>query len=274
MMSYQKNIDQINHNKICHDAIAHEYSRLHLDIFNDIEQNRLRRSLDELKKHIDTDSLVLDFGCGSGNLTNHLLNSGYKVVSADVSSKFLDIVKIKYNDNPRHSTYQLTGDSKLDLNGLQFGAICMYSVLHHVPDYLMCLQDLAYHVMPGGLLYIDHEASPVFWSNQSLYTDLQKKSRLKKFRLNYKKLFTFNWYLSRLKRLQNPKYQEEGDIHVWSDDHIEWSLIDDKLKCLGFAKIYNNDYLVYKNHYGHDSYELYQSKVSDMRLAIYKKICN
>ena len=28
------------------------------------------------------------------------------------------------------------------------------------------------------------------------------------------------------KRIFNPKYANEGDIHVWDDDHIEWDIID------------------------------------------------
>ena len=264
-------IQKLDFNKACHDAVAHEYSKTHLDIFNPIEQLRLMNSLAELKEHVSMDSTVLDFGCGSGNLTDHLMRFGYRVISADVSRKFLDLVAKRYEGNPRHSIYLLKGDPSLDLQGLKFGAICMYSVLHHVPDYLMCLESLANLVESGGLLYIDHEASPDFWSGQALYAELQRRSKVRKYFLNYKKLFTLKWYLTKLKTLQDSRYQEEGDIHVWNDDHIEWELIDEALKNIGFVKLRCEDYLVYQNHYEGNMYANYKDKVSDMRLSVYKK---
>lgn len=271
MIMNKDDIRKLDFNKACHDAVAHEYSKTHLDIFNSTEQLRLMNALAEIKEHVPIGSTVLDFGCGSGNLTDHLMSFGYRVISADVSPKFLDLVANRYEGNPRHSIYLLTGDPSLDLQGMKFGAICMYSVLHHVPDYLRCLESLAHHVTSGGLLYIDHEASPDFWCGQPLYAELQRRSKFRKFKQNYKKLFTLKWYLARIKMLRNPRYQEEGDIHVWNDDHIEWKLVDEALMNIGFNKHRCEDYLVYQNHYEVKLYAHYKDKVSDMRLSVYKK---
>lgn len=264
----QKNI--IKYNKNCHDSVAYMYSETHLDIFNKIEQKRISASLEELKTLMPSKSVVLDFGCGSGNLTNHLMELELKVVSADISERFLEIVADRYKGNSNHSTYLLTGDSSLDLQGMRFDAICMYSVLHHVPDYLLCLQNLSKLLRPGGLIYIDHESSPAFWSNQPLYAKLQQSSIFLKLKINYKKLLQLRWYSNRLKRFHDPRFQEEGDIHVWPDDHIEWNLIDSILESNGFRKLLSQDYLVYKNHYLRKNYEFLNGKVSDMRMTIYK----
>lgn len=271
MNSNERNRDQIAFNKVCHDAVAEKYSKTHLDIFNPIEQQRLSLKLSELKNHIPENSMVLDFGCGSGNLTDHLIAFGYEVVSADVSQKFLDIVSARYAGNSNHSTYILKGDLALDLKGMKFNAICMYSVLHHVPNYLECLESLSHLLLPGGLLYIDHEASPEFWNDQPMYTELQGRSRFNKLKLNYKKLFTPDWYLNRFKKIIDPRFQEEGDIHVWRDDHIEWDLVDNTLNGGGLTKIQAEDYLVYQNHYTKRLFYEYHKKVSDMRVCIYKK---
>jgi ubiquinone/menaquinone biosynthesis C-methylase UbiE len=271
MVSRKSDNELLEFNKACHDAVATQYSKKHLDIFNSVEQHRLMNELSELKKHFPLDSCILDFGCGSGNLTDHLMNFGFHVVSADVSRNFLDLVAERYRDNPRHSVYILTGNPSLDFKEMKFDAICMYSVLHHVPNYLVCLRNLAHCVSPGGVIYIDHEASPSFWNNQDLYKKLQKQTKLQKLKSNYRKLFSYKWYKARLHRIKNPRYQEEGDIHVWDDDHIEWGLIDEALNNLGFDKIRNHDYLVYQNHYGINLYDQFKEVVNDMRVSIYKK---
>jgi SAM-dependent methyltransferase len=271
MVLRKNDVQLLEFNKACHDAVADQYSKVHPDIFNSVEQQRLSIELELLKKNLSLDSRVLDFGCGSGNLTDHLMGFGFHVVSADVSRNFLNLVADRFNGNPRHSVYLLTGDPALDLQEMKFDAICMYSVLHHVPDYLKCLESLTHRVLPGGLFFIDHEASPDFWRGQDLYKELQNRTKLNKFKLNYKKFISYKWYFTKLKRLINPRYQEEGDIHVWEDDHIEWHLIDGILEDRGFNKIRNEDYLVYQNHYGNDLYDNYKNRVSDMRLSVYKK---
>lgn len=74
-----------------HDKIYKEYDKRHAEIFNNVEQIRLRNGLNQAIQLIKTgnsEKLVLDFGCGTGNLTNHLLQIGVNVMAADVSKNF------------------------------------------------------------------------------------------------------------------------------------------------------------------------------------------
>ena len=76
-----------------HDKIANSYNHIHKEIFNNREQLRLKRELFFCQKYIQVNlkfAKAFDFGCGSGNLTNHLLEMGLNVVAADVSKKFLN----------------------------------------------------------------------------------------------------------------------------------------------------------------------------------------
>ena len=57
---------------------------------------------------------ALDFGCGSGNLTGHLLKCGAVVTAADVTPRFLDLVR-KRHPADRLRTFRLNG---IDLDGL------------------------------------------------------------------------------------------------------------------------------------------------------------
>ena len=48
----------------------------------------------------------------------------------------------------------------------EFDLVCAYSVLHHLPDYASALTALCGYLKKGGIVYIDHEASPAYWGNE------------------------------------------------------------------------------------------------------------
>ena len=54
-------------------------------------------------------------------------------------------------------TVTLSGDFPLPFPDRHFGFAATYSVLHHIPDYLEAVRELARVVDVGGVLYIDHE---------------------------------------------------------------------------------------------------------------------
>src|SRR5689334_13190550 len=86
---------EIARNIKVHDQVASKYEARHDEIFNDVEQARLAQALRKALGAVLTDSdqiKALDFGCGSGNLTKHLLALGVDVVAADVSPRFLELV--------------------------------------------------------------------------------------------------------------------------------------------------------------------------------------
>ncbi len=45
----------------------------------------------------------------------------------------------------------------------EFDLVTSYSVLHHLPDYVSALRTLCGYLKKGGVVYIDHEASPYYW---------------------------------------------------------------------------------------------------------------
>ena len=48
----------------------------------------------------------------------------------------------------------------------KFDLITCYSVLHHLPDYITALEGLSVFLKKGGVIYIDHEASPFYWKTE------------------------------------------------------------------------------------------------------------
>jgi ubiquinone/menaquinone biosynthesis C-methylase UbiE len=267
--------EQVKFNKEVHDGISGKYDCLHNEIFNPIEQQRLGRALSTTIKAVKTDSKplsALDYGCGSGNLTRHLIEAGINTVSADVSEGFLNLIDRNFSHTGLSKTQKINGK---DLSGMetgQFDLVATYSVLHHVPDYMKIVKEMCRVLKPGGVLYIDHEVNESYYQKPQEYTEFLKKARpiinLKRY---LRLLFDVKGYKHIVRRLINPRYKREGDIHVWPDDHIEWDKIEQLVIEEGLEIILKEDYLLYKSGYDVDVYNEYKDRCADERLLIARK---
>jgi ubiquinone/menaquinone biosynthesis C-methylase UbiE len=129
---------------------------------NHAEQKRLRKMLEFAKLQIQSDDLsALDFGAGTGNVTEKLLSLGFHVAAVDLSKEMLAVLRMKNKqslDSGSLRTLVLNID-KVAIDE-QFDMVTSYSVLHHLPDYLQTLKELLLLVKPGGVCYVDHERVP------------------------------------------------------------------------------------------------------------------
>ena len=167
----------IDVNARAHDNIFAEYENLHGEIFNPVEQERLKRKLSEALSFLQTPSkqkLALDYGCGTGNLTRHLIEAGVKVVSADVSKKFLESVGNEYSKTGLSETLRVDGRNLSGIQDDTFDIVATYSVLHHVPDYLSLVMELHRVTKRGGIIYIDHELNDAYWQPDDKYAEFLK----------------------------------------------------------------------------------------------------
>lgn len=259
----------IARNVAIHDRVAQRYDALHGEIFNDIEQARLRAALAQAIGAVRTGATrvsALDFGCGSGNLSRHLLDMGAKVTAADVSRGFLDLVRSRYPSDHLSTLWMENGDSS-QLADASFDLVATYSVLHHIPDYLGAVGEMARLCKPSGVLMIDHEASEGAWLGDPIYAEFRRAA----LKVDWRKYLTPANYLHRVRRVFDPRYSNEGDIHVWPDDHIEWSLIVAKLAGLGFEVVASDDYLLCRRLYRAEVYERFLDRCSDTRMMIFRK---
>lgn len=255
------------------DAAVYEHS--HGDIFNSIEQRRLYGMLREAVQSVRTGAKLvkaLDFGCGSGNLTRHLIALGVCTVSADVSDDFLEDIRRKYSATRLSDTLKLNGTDLSNVPDTHFDLVATYSVLHHVPDYLAMVREMCRVVKPGGVLYIDHEVTETYYEKPPVYVEFLKKARP---RVDWRRvlslIFDIRGYKHILRRLANPHYKREGDIHVWPDDHIEWGKIEQVLRSQGFEIVLKHDYLLYKAIYDLQVYHEYADRCADERVLIARK---
>ena len=251
------------------------YETAHGDIFNPIEQQRLHNSLRDAIQAVQTDSTplaALDYGCGSGNLTRHLIDLGVHTVSADVSDDFLKAIERKFADTALSETLKINGVDLTNVPDGRFDLVASYSVLHHVPDYLAIVAEMCRVIKPGGVLYIDHEVTETYYEKPAVYLEFLRKARP---RVNWRRYLSLaldvRGYIHILRRLRNPRYKREGDIHVWPDDHVEWDKVEQIALSQGFEIVVKRDYLLCKAVYDLDVYNEFKDRCSDERVLIARK---
>lgn len=266
-------------NKSHHDGFANEYEDHHAEIYNAIEQGRLFSVLQEVVQTTRKNTLiphVLDFGTGAGNLTSQFLKLGCHITAADVSQGCLDRVKLFFHRNrDQLQTVLLNGRDLTNFEDDFFDICATYSVLHHVPDYLLAVREMARVTKPGGVVFIDHESSPEQWQVSGIgeeYLDQIRAMIKPKFWQRWSPTALFHRVVVKYHKLHNPRYQEEGDIHIWEDDHIEWDKIQSVLEEHGFIDIKRTDYLLCRERIGNAPlYHKYKDVYKDMSLLVARK---
>ncbi len=257
-----------------HNAVSKKYEKRHGEIFNPVEQNRLKQTLASAVEAITTNSQprkALDFGCGSGNLTSHLIDLDLEVTASDVSPKFLQLVSHKFNQSGKLKTLELNGENLNQIDNDTFDFVATYSVLHHVPDYLAIIDEMLRVLKPGGILYLDHEVNENYWKNDSCYVEYLEKARPKpKPKTGLRFLNPINYYKMFI-TIFFPNRNDEGDIHTTAGDHIEWSKIENQLLNAGCSIVMQKDYLLYSRGFSEKVHQEFSSKCSDMRVLFVRK---
>ena len=259
------------------------YDRDHGEIFNEAEQRRLRAALEraggEIRSRPAGQRQALDVGAGTGNVTRHLEELGFEVTAADVSPELLRVVAERL---PGVRTQQLAGFGLHELGDESFDMVTAYSVLHHVPDYLAMVEEIVRVLRPGGVAYIDHEASDDFWRKGGCLDEFREAVQA---HLEARP----GWWNPARKRWQHylvpanaalalklrfrPQlvFDVEGDIHTWAWDHVEWPKVERRLGSAGAEAVWAEEYLVYRAEYPRAVWEEYRGRCSDMRLLVARK---
>lgn len=157
-------------NVAVHRFEAEYYELLHPEVYGKQEQKRINSTLKMVDKLIaDNQKKALDFGAGTGNLTGKLLHMDYKVTAIDISAEMCTILKKKYRTYLEAKKLIVINSPIEDVNfgKDEFDLITCYSVLHHLPDYVDAIQRLSVFLKKGGVMYLDHEASPFYWKSES-----------------------------------------------------------------------------------------------------------
>ena len=92
---------------------------------------------------------VLDFGCGTGLLTERLVDAGATVVAVDTSTAMIEVLDAK---RAAHGWTTVTTSTHLPDTSDRFDLVVCSSVLAFVDDYAATARDLVARLAPGGRL--------------------------------------------------------------------------------------------------------------------------
>ena len=104
--------------------------------------------MDELKP----DAKILELGCGTGRLLEHIAAKPFILYGIDMSSGMLDVARKRFKKYPARNVYLSLGEaSRLDFSDKFFDAVYAILVINLIPDYRQVFGEIARILKPGGL---------------------------------------------------------------------------------------------------------------------------
>ncbi len=256
---------------------AASYEEVHGEIFNSPEQSRLQEALAKASGAVRSGGRqALDFGAGSGNVTRHMIGLGYDVTAADVSPDFLRTIEDRFEIR----TIELIDGSLSYIPDDAFDLIGVYSVMHHIPDYLAAAAGLVRKLKPGGVLLIDHERNDNHWSPPPEHVEFRRENanartgefwdpEHKRWQYLFRAAVVPSRHLARLNKKR--RISEEGDIHVYADDNIDWDRLIEVLHKAGVELVERMDYLLFVAGYDESIWESYRRRCNDVTGIIVRR---
>lgn len=149
------------------------------DRFQDIDYNSFvqyyTRIFDKLGL---TPSLVLDLGCGTGNITVPMAKLGYDMIGVDISAEMLDIASRKARDNNCDILFLNQDMTEFELYGTVDAAVCALDGVNYITEDggLERLFSLMHNYLnPGGIFIFDintpHKLRDILDGNTFVYDE-------------------------------------------------------------------------------------------------------
>jgi ubiquinone/menaquinone biosynthesis C-methylase UbiE len=168
---------------------------------------------------------------------------GYEVTAVDISKEMCQILESKYcgfiDDGRLTVVAAMIEDMAFRKEG--FDLIVCYSVLHHLPDYVSAIRKLAVFLKTGGIMFLDHEASPYWWARPDKKRALMRSTH---------RLFTskLNNLLVRLRGNSHPSFDYSmADYWVREEHHVDHQKIIDAFREESFSWFKRQDYYRYRS---------------------------
>jgi 2-polyprenyl-3-methyl-5-hydroxy-6-metoxy-1,4-benzoquinol methylase len=111
------------------------------------------RVVEETKKYLEAGDLVLDFGCGTGRISNEIAGTVRAVHALDISSKMIEIARQKAEQrNIGNIVYAHSTILDERYQKSSYDAVLAFYILHLVEDAPRVMQRIHELLKPGGLL--------------------------------------------------------------------------------------------------------------------------
>ncbi len=170
----------------------------------------------------DQNSLILDYGCGTGFLIKDLNNRGLKVLGMDSSPESVKLCQQRGLSNVFHGSVDSWPQQ---LSGHKFDAILLLDVLEHVKDDSQALLILKNKLNPEGKIIVFVPAFSFLWSVNDDFShhfrrytkrELVKKMSNIGFKVKWASYFNFLLFipilLIRLLNRITPLYKQENNL--------------------------------------------------------------
>lgn len=196
------------------------YDRIHPELTNQEERERLRRFLDLATQDFPKNSVfrALDVGTGTGFVSEELLARGFQVDAVDISKEMIERLRVKQPEaltNGKLKTVVQDADRFLTEEKGTYDLITASSVLHHFPDYSATMKQIVAHLNPGGSLIFFHEPCGGVVSKLELF------------------LRRIDWKLSRAFVIAPRDLQEMNRLHLqyeMADYHVTHGFDEEKVQ--------------------------------------------
>lgn len=139
-----------------YEALAGVYDRLTEDVGYERRADYLEKLFKKSRIPVHT---VLDLACGTGSITEFLMERGYEMVAADASPDMLAAAREKTEEKAGIApVYLCQSMPELDLYGTVDAAVCCLDSLNYLTnsrDVQRTFQRLHLFIAPGGILVFD-----------------------------------------------------------------------------------------------------------------------
>lgn len=125
---------------------------------------------------------ALDLGCGTGAVTLHLIQRGFKVHAIDHSPDMIAIAKekVQLESAAANVTFHVGEAWDLPFESDQFDLVTCQRVLHHIPDVQPVVAEVKRVLKPGGSFYLSDgvaDSTPLAATLRSLWRAVLPKLR-------------------------------------------------------------------------------------------------
>jgi len=107
-----------------------------------------------VRKHVPRQARILDYACGTGALTGHLLRADFSVGGCDLSPDSIAYVRKVYGAHPSFKgTYTL---DRLLAGSEKFDAVVLVELIEHVDDDVLVrvMSDVRQVLLPDGVVIV------------------------------------------------------------------------------------------------------------------------
>ncbi|MBU1179640.1 class I SAM-dependent methyltransferase [Patescibacteria group bacterium] len=189
---------------------------------NDVGREKAKEIHNFLKEYLNSESKILDIGCGFGQISNHFKNTfKYNISAIEPSAVLSKIVREKFGVNVFCGSF----DDFYEENTEKFNLLVMQHVFEHFIDPIKKLSQFKNLFLPNGVVYIEIPdvasfKKPVnqffdymhpFSYSPKTFKELVYKNGYKIIKVNKEKKYRLQAVIA----LKSSSYQDVGSDAFW-----------------------------------------------------------